>query len=87
MIHNSKELLKKLRFLQKEYNLICQNVLQLDFTPPPIENRKAVERTSQLVGLGDGGAYWFQEKIPLESDVGALCYKALKPKFFLHVLK
>lgn len=69
-------------FPQKEYNLICQNVLQLDFTPPPIGNRKAVERTSQLVGLGDGGAYWFQEKIPLESDVAVACYNSLKPKFF-----
>ena len=64
-------------FTQKEYNLICQNILQVDFTPPPIENRKGVEKVSGT----DGGAYWFQEKIPLESDVAVACYNLIKPKF------
>ena len=63
-------------FPQKEYNLICQNILQVDFIPPPIENRKGVEEASAT----DGGAYWFQERIPSGSDVAVACYNSIKPK-------
>jgi len=65
-------------FPQKEYNLICQTALQVDFTPPPIEHRKAIEKSSQT----DGGAYWFQEEIPSGSYAAVACYNSLKPKFF-----
>jgi hypothetical protein len=62
---------------EKKYNLICEDVLKADYTPPPEKNRKAVEEGSGT----PGGSYWFEKKIPLDCEVALICKKLIKDKF------
>ena len=59
------------------HKLICENALQINFVPPPPQHRAGVEKSSGT----DGGAYWFYENIPSDSDVAKECFKQIKSKF------
>ena len=65
-------------FPQETYKLVCENILKVNFTPPPLERREVQEEASG----SNGGAYWFQERISSRSDVAKICFEQIKPKFF-----